>query len=440
MFPFRDVEADILQKLTDTFSSVVNHLQLTSTCLEENTDKLVLPTVSLINILLLLLHSLKFIPSQVSSTVFLKLVTKLGYDGSLLTPDKGHNSRENTLRRNRKAIPAASSEQIDAVESEDRIISQDSKNMETEQKTDTGDSVLEGNDEQETKACLQVVKNYVRKLMTIIASNRPETHADSEEHTAGVVTVISWCLQQLDNIDYVNTIGSFIKWLNLCCTRNSATVKVIASDTNVSQDIFETLLGVYPKVDSLTVTAGDHDNKQTELQGQLNTVLEQVAAVRTRFNHEKLPCARAEEQSLILRKFFLTQHSEDGGTRVAEGGTRVAEGGRRVAEGGTRVAEGGTRVAEGGTRVADGGRRVAVVNTSKDKTEESAKDDSSSDERSEIIEYQEFKVAPEIKAYFKDKMTDTDSKTVSSSDKSPKKRNKDKRLGRSDSERKKRRK
>ena len=413
MFPFRDVETDILQKFIDTFSSVINHLQLTSTCLEENTDKLVLPTVSLINILLLLLHSLKFIPSQVSSTVFLTLVTKLGYDNSLLTPDKGHNSRENILGKNRKAIPAATSEQIDAVESEDRIITgQESKNMETEQKTDTGDSVLEGNDEQETKACLQVVRNYVRKLMTIIASYRPETHADSEEHTAGVVTVISWCLQQLDNIDDVNTIGSFIKWLNLCCTRDSAAIKVIASDTNVSRDIFERLLGVYPKVDSLTVTAGDHDNKQTELQGQLNTVLKQVAAVRMRFNHEKLPCVTAEEQSLILRKFFLTQHSEDGGTRVAEGGTRVAE----------------------------GGRRVAVVNTSKDKTEESAKDDSSSDERSEIIEYQEFKVAPEIKAYFKDKMTDTDSKTVSSSDKSPKKRNKDKRLGRSDSERKKRRK
>ena len=419
VFPFRDVETDFLQKLIDTFSSVVDHLQFTSTCLEENKNKLILPAISLTDILLLLLHCLKFIPSQTSATVVMKLLTKLGYDSSLLTADKGHNLKENKLRKNRNDTTTTTTEQdagteernishnsktVDTaeVELEERNASQESKAVDTDEaKLDKDAKSPEEENEDKSEACLQVVRKYVRKLMSIITSYKPEA-CDSGKHSAGILAVISWCLQQLDNLDDVTVINSFINWLKSVCERDSLDLvtKVIASKSDVAKDILERLLSMYPKVDSLTVTLGEQDEPQTkeELLVQLNTVLEQVAAVRTEYIKPKqLSNALTEEKSLALRKFFL--HLD---------------------------------VKQGRTLGADGGTRVTLDKPVANPTQESEEEEIGSDDQSEIIEYQDFKVTPEIRRYFKNRKTNAQSKTAAASLKSPLKRNNDKELERSD--------
>ena len=430
IFSFRDVETDALQKLVDTLSSVVDHLKHTSSCLKENGDKLTLPIISLVDILLLLLHSLKFIPSRTNSSVLLKLLTNLGYDVSLLRADKGHKVtvKENAITKNRNDIETMTLNQ-DAV-NEEKNVEQDSKTgdldsitgdklndkddaeiveQEGSKEIDADEAKLEigaksSNDaiEENSGASLEVVRTYVRKIVSIITQYKPEKDSDSGEYaqTAGLVSVISWCLQQLHNIDNVMVIRSFIEWLNDHCERDRLITLVIASESDLGKDILERLLNMYPKVDSLIATVGDTSDKKTteESLRQLNTILEQVAGLKAKCELGQLDGTTLEEKSLFLQRCIMQADVRKDGTTVS--GTVIS-----------------------GTAATDSKIRVTSDKSNADKTLKSEDQESSSDERSEIIEYQDFKVTPEMKRYFKDKRASAQSKSVGGSKKSSKRSN-----------------
>ena len=428
-FSFRDVETDALQKLVDTISSVVDHLKHTSSCLKENGDKLTLPIISLVDILLLLLHSLKFIPSQTNSSVLLKLLTNLGYDVSLLRADKGHKVtvKDNALTKSRDDIETMTTEP-DSV-NEEKHVEQDSKTGDKLSDKDEAEAVehdeSQGNkeaidadegklqvekdakstketEEEKPEGCLQTDGTYVRKIVSVITHCKPEAVSDSGKYaqTAGIVSVISWCLQQLQNIDDVMVIRSFIEWLNDHCEKDRLITQVIASESDLGKDILERLLNMYPKVDSLIVTGGDESNKKTreELLRQLNTILEQVAGLKTKCEPGQLDGDTIEEKSLLLRKCIMQPDITKSGTTM--NGTTVS-----------------------GTTTTDSISRVTSDKSDADKTLKSDEQESSSDERSEIIEYQDFKVTPEMKRYFKDQRVTAQSKSIGGSRKSSKRSN-----------------
>ena len=257
--------------------------------------------------------------------------------------------------------------------------------------------------EENSGASLEVVRTYVRKIVSVITYFKPEAVSDCGEcaQTAGIVSVISWCLQQLDKTEDITVFREFIGWLNDQCERDKLITQVIAFEFDLGKDILERLLNVYPKVDSLIVTGGDDSDKKTreELLRQLNMILEQVAGLKAKCEARQLDGDTIEEKSLFLRRCIMQADVRKGGTTM--NGTTVS-----------------------GTTTTTGCKtRVTPDKSDADKTLKSENQESSSDERSEIIDYQDFKVTPEMKRYFKDKRASAQSKSVGDKKKSSKRSN-----------------
>ena len=283
LFCFRDVEVSTVQTSIDTLLSVIDHFKLTSAYLQESNDKLVLPTVSLVDVLLLLFYSATFVPSHTSSKTFMKIITGLGYDGSLLTQAKGaHSKGDNTYKKKRVVTPDISAEMEDENEGKP-----DDQDNETEVVVKMARQIGDGSDpatEETIKSAvdskLEVAKAYSSKLISIITACMPENDI-SREHCAGLVAVISWCLEQLKHVDDMNLLSAITKWIKLSVEVSELLIQVIAAESDISRDVLDRLLDVYTIANNLKVTNSLEDPQSYEsIVKDLNVILGKVAAAR----------------------------------------------------------------------------------------------------------------------------------------------------------------
>lgn len=271
---------------------MLDHLKLTSSLLEENNVKCIIPTVHLIDLLLLLLHGGKLIPSQTYSSMFLKVIEDFGYDEDLLTPDKGDNAKVVKSGKNKNVNSVAAQ-----VHTEEEV-AEEAEYQDGDEKgvVDIGDKIekvgdltLVDNKENEAESSPQIVQKNVGEIIKIVTSYRIKLQSNSERELAAVLAVISWCLKQLDHVDDIKIIGSLIRWLNTYSERNHLLINAIASSDAVSKDIFERLLNVYAKANSMIQIDSDSSAQLTQenLLIELNAVLVKVAALRMGIALEK---------------------------------------------------------------------------------------------------------------------------------------------------------
>ena len=262
--------------------SVIDHLQFTLTCLEEDHEKLILSTISSVDILLLLLYSEKIITTQNSSKIIMKILTEMGYDGSVLMPSKGVNLKGGNSSR-KKNTPHDSSliqskpEKMQINVNQDADKEADQRVPSNEEEKELGVKGIEQKDE--------IVSSYTAKLIKIITASKHKL----DDNAAHILAIMSWCLEQSKHIGDTKVLNALIKWICSYTDISNLVVHTIASKSAISKDILERLLNLYVFVSDMRVKGGDSDYQvHDSILKDLNAVLEKVAAAKLKIPEENL--------------------------------------------------------------------------------------------------------------------------------------------------------
>ena len=275
-----------IKTFIDTVLSLMEHRQLTVAGLEEAKEPLILSELSVLDILLLLIHSETVIPSQKSSRILLDILTGMGYDESILVKGKGATLRRTLKKRVVEENSASETENWKIGKSknetqndgDDRINHTVETNLEDNKRVKEGKIAINKDREKDLtkKSCL-------RNLVKIITSHRNKP----DDNPAHIIAIISWCLEQSGHIEDIKILGALTAWIYSCTEVNELIIQTVASSIDVSSDIIGRLLNLYIIVSEMKVTgAADDCRVHEDVIKDVNAVLEKVAIVKLKILEE----------------------------------------------------------------------------------------------------------------------------------------------------------
>ena len=289
-----------IKTFIDAVLSLMEHRQLTVAGLEEAKEPLILSELSVLDILLLLIHSETILPSQKSSRILLNILTGMGYNESILIKGKGA-----TLRRTFKKVV----EENSASETENWKTRKSKIETQNDGDDITNRTVVTNLEEREIVKESKIAinqdtekdstkKGCLRNLIKIITSHRNKP----DDNPAHIIAIVSWCLEQSGHIEDINILGALTAWIYSCTEVNELIIQTVASSIDVSSDIIGRLLNLYIIVSEMKTTgAADDCIVPGDVIKDVNAVLEKVAIAKLKILEES-----AAKNYIKLRKCLAT--------------------------------------------------------------------------------------------------------------------------------------
>ena len=285
----------------DTVLSLMEHRHLTVAGLEEAKEPVILSELSVLDILLLLIHSETVIPSQKSSRILLDILTGMGYDESILVKGKGATLRRTFKKKVEEENSMSETEhwKMGKTKNETQNDGNDRTNRTVETNLEVNEIDKEGkiaiNQDTEKDS---TKKSCLRNLVKIITAHRNK----QDDNPAHIIAIISWCLEQSGHIEDINILGALTAWIYSCTEVNELVIQTVASSIDVSSDIIGRLLNLYIIVSEMKVTgAADDCIVPEDVIKDVNAVLEKVAITKLKILEES-----AGKNYTTMRKCLTT--------------------------------------------------------------------------------------------------------------------------------------